>query len=163
MKRLITNKFFKSSAYLIIAVLVLSSCSAIFNGSKDMVSINSDPGGAKVIIDGANQGVTPMSVSLKRGKNHVIEIKMEGYDYYKLTTDNTITGWFWGNLICGGILGLVIDLATGSAYDVDPDIISVTLSKKSAMIEQYRMEDFGAINLYDESGRKLASLKINWE
>lgn len=161
------KRFFMLKKLPIIAVVVFSflmaSCSTIFNGDKSQVKVNSTPSDAKVFVNGNEMGRTPAVLNLKRGERHVIEIKMDGYQTYKLETSKTITGWFWGNLVCGGILGFVIDLATGNAYDVDPGFIQVTLEKSTGMLEQFHMEDFGGIKLYDKSGKELAQVDIVWE
>ena len=152
---------FHFSIFALLTFLV--SCSSIFNGSKDEVTINSNPIEAEITIDGMKMGVTPKTVELKRGKIHVIEIRKSGFESYKIATSNSIAGWFWGNLLCGGVIGMVIDLATGNAYDVDPDVIDVTLNKGTGMLEKYYHENFTGIQLKDERGNKLAFIKINWK
>ncbi len=44
--------------------LVCTSCAIMGNDTKSTVSINSNPPGANVIIDGRNYGMTPMIVQL---------------------------------------------------------------------------------------------------
>lgn len=141
----------------------VEACSSIFNGSMQKVSINSSESGADITIDGSTVGKTPTSVSLKRGKSHVIEIKKPGFDTYRITTENSITGWFWGNLLCGGLVGIVIDLATGSAYDVEPDVINPQLQKAQASLNDVNSGDYSYVFTKDENGDLTPLLTIAWE
>ena len=117
-----------------------------------------------VDVDGELVGTGSTTVKLKRGKTHVVEVKKEGYRTAKVTTDKAITGWFWGNLICGGIPGGAIDLISGSAYDVDPDNISVTLEPGSGgSIEIPTRQNFGELNVLTPEGEQLATVTVQWE
>jgi hypothetical protein len=129
----------------------------------DDVKVNSDPSDAIIKVDGNQMGKTPATIKLQRGKSHFFEISKSGYETYKMTTGNSITGWFWGNLLCGGIIGIVIDLATGNAFDVDPDNINVTLAKGTGMNEGFYYENFGSINIFNEDGSTLARINVIWE
>ena len=155
----------KHLSYFLIFVMAISviSCSTIMNGDKDQMKVDSKPADAIILVDGIEIGRTPAMLNLKRGETHIIEIKKEGYETYRLQTSKSITGWFWGNLVCGGIIGFVIDLATGNAYDIDPGIVTATLSKDTGMLENYRMPDFQGIQLFDEYGNELANVKVIWE
>lgn len=152
------------SKIILISLLVFSvSCSSIINGSLDSVDVKSTPDKAIVFANGVELGPTPATLRLKRGEVHLIEIKMNGYQTYRITTYKSITGWFWGNLLCGGIVGGVIDLATGNAYDVEPNFISATLNKDSALNEMYELENFNGIKVADEFGNNFGEIKIVWE
>ncbi len=139
------------------------SCSSIFNGSQQDVEVKASESGAEIIINGNNMGKTPATIKLQRGKDHIVEIKKSGYDTYRITTGQSITGWFWGNLLCGGLVGMVIDLATGNAYDVEPSVINAQLSKTSAMLGSYDSDDFSCVYLKDRSGKIVDSFVIEWE
>jgi hypothetical protein len=67
---------------IVIILLVIgftSSCQTIVRGSKEMVSINTNPEGAKVTIDGNESGVTPISINLSRCIDHNIIFEKSGY------------------------------------------------------------------------------------
>jgi hypothetical protein len=153
---------FRTLLVLLFAISV-SSCSTIVNGSKQGVTINSTPDAADIWIDGIKVGVTPAQVKLKRGKDHIVEIKKTGYQTARVTTDGSITGWFWGNLICGGIPGGAVDLITGNAYDIDPEVISVELQRGTGSIDVRTGHDMGAIELTNDAGEIIASVQISWE
>ncbi len=148
---------------LIAIIIGLVGCASIMSGSKQEVSISSEPENAKIFVNGNQIGTTPSKILLKRGEKHIIEIRANGYETYRISTSKTITGWFWGNLICGGLIGFVIDLATGNAYDVDPSKIDVILEKGSGATNIYQMENFGSINIYDENNNHIGTVDVLWE
>jgi hypothetical protein len=139
------------------------SCSSIFNGSSQKVSIRANEEGADIFVNGDNRGKTPAVIKLKRGKDHIIEIKKAGYDTYKITTDKSIAGMFWANLLCGGVVGMVIDLVTGNAYNIEPTVVSAQLTKSTSMLGNYNNGDYSYIFVKDKSGKIVDSFAIEWE
>ena len=152
-----------TSAILTVAVLLFTSCSSIVNGSKQDVSIRATPADAKIYVNGELTGTGATTIKLARGKSHVVEVKHDGYRTSRITTDKSLTGWFWGNLICGGIPGGAVDLITGAAYDIDPNNIVVTLEQGTGSIEIPGGNNFGLIEVNSPTGERLASLTVQWE
>lgn len=159
------NKFivFFCAIVLVVSSSLFVSCSAIINGSKQNVSIRATPIDAEIFVDGELAGTGTAAVKLKRGKEHVIEAKLEGYRVAKVTTDNSITGWFWGNCIFGGVIGMAVDLITGSAYDVDPEHVSLNLERNKASLEIHTGEKLGELKIHSATGESLATVNISWE
>jgi hypothetical protein len=91
------------------------------------VFLQTDPPGVTAIIDGVMRVQTPTSVKLKRGKDHFITFEKEGYEQANVTVDHELSGWVWGNIVLGGLIGLAIDFTSGGAYKLEPDAVSVTL------------------------------------
>jgi len=81
-----------------------------------------------VKVDGL-KGKTPFSPSLARNNDYVVTIKKEGYKEEQVQ----ITKSFSGLSIIGNILwllvGVIIDFASGSAYNLNPTKIDVELEK----------------------------------
>ncbi len=110
-----------------VASILLYGCATIMNRTKQTVFLQSDPPGATAIIDSATRVQTPASVKLKRGKDHTITFEKLGYETANVLIDHEMSGWVWGNILIGGLIGLVIDFGSGGAYKLDPDTVSVTL------------------------------------
>ncbi len=109
--------------------IAVTGCATIMNkGGNQRVLINSIPPGATATIDGVISVTTPGEVKLKRNKNHVVRIEKEGYQPANMMIDNELSGWVFGNILVGGLIGLAIDMGTGAAFKLDPDTINVTLS-----------------------------------
>ena len=159
------NKFprLTYAVILLTTTMIFGSCSSIINGSKQNISIRANPLEAEIYIDGELAGSGTASVKLQRGKDHVIEAKMDGYRTAKLTTDKSLTGWFWGNCILGGAIGMVIDLITGSAYDVDPEHVVMNLERNKACIEKRANELLGEVKVISPLCECLATINISWE
>jgi len=114
---------------LVLSVGFLSSgCCSIIHGNRQLVSFTSEPTGAKVKMD-TYKGTTPYTVSLDRSKDYVAEISKEGYE----TEQRQITHSFSPLAIFGNILfllvGVIVDFATGSGYNLNPTNVNVELEK----------------------------------
>jgi hypothetical protein len=123
---------------LVITVLIVG-CATIFKGTDQAINISSSPSAAKVIIKTTGgvqvfDGVTPVVTKLSKKNEYLVTLTLEGY---KETTvnimKNGIEGWFWGNLLCGGVIGIVIDAVNGAMYKLAPDQISVSLTTAQNM------------------------------
>ncbi len=78
-------RIFKIIACAII-ICTLTSCASIISGLNQKVDINSTPTNAYVLVNGEMVGETPLTVNLKRNKNNLIQIELEGYEKYELVT-----------------------------------------------------------------------------
>jgi PEGA domain len=67
------------SIILVATVLTLVSCGTLFNNNPQKVKITSFPVGARVKVDGVDRGATPLELYLNNDKNHVVEVKADGY------------------------------------------------------------------------------------
>lgn len=125
----------KTSFLLFLSVAVLSSsCATIMQGTTQEMSISSSPTSALVTDNGMQIGKTPLVADLKRKGNHTIRIELEGYKPYEVVLSRKTSGWVWGNIIFGGIPGLIIDALTGSLYVLQPEQIQAELIKNGAKI-----------------------------
>ena len=112
------------------AATVLSGCASIFSEQTYPVQVTSEPSRASIEIkdeDGnvVYNGSTPATVKLASsagyfdGERYTVTFRKPGYDDEQFVIDSGIDGWYWGNLLLGGILGmLIIDPATGAMYDL---------------------------------------------
>jgi ABC-type amino acid transport substrate-binding protein len=114
------------------APLTVLACASIMHGKAQEVSIASTPSGATVTVDNEALGTTPVVAKLKRKDKHVIAVKLDGYQPFELTTTRSTSGWVWGNILFGGLIGLAVDLGTGGAYKVNPAQISAQLAQAHA-------------------------------
>jgi hypothetical protein len=107
------------------------------------VTLSSAPQGASVsVLDRGGKevftGVTPASVQLKSGAGffqrakYTINFTKPGYAAKAIPLEADVNGWYFGNLLFGGAIGmLVIDPATGAMYrisqrDVQAALVEVT-------------------------------------
>jgi len=122
--------------FLVIAVVCLASrCASVAHGRYQQVPVNSSPSGANVSVDCGNgtqaAGQTPVTVNLKRNAEPcTLAVSKDGYEDAKVAFAKSISGWTWGNLAIGGIIGWIVDGADGAMYNRVPDTVSVNLTKK---------------------------------
>ena len=126
---------------------LFSSCATIFGHSSYPVSINSNPSGATVSITDKKgkevyKGASPATVTLKSGAGffgkaeYQVKISSTGYAEQIIPVNYKLNGWYFGNLLIGGVLGmLIVDPATGAMWKLDTPPINVTLSKSTASTE----------------------------
>lgn len=122
------------TAVSILSAFALSACASIMHGTSQEVGISSTPTSASVSIDNVTKGQTPFVAKLSRKDNHVIHIAADGFQPADLTLTRSVSGWVWGNLLFGGVIGLAVDAITGGLYKLTPDQLSATLAKQSASI-----------------------------
>ncbi|MSR77647.1 MAG: PEGA domain-containing protein [Candidatus Omnitrophica bacterium] len=122
----------KILSWFLVTVLLAghTGCASIVSGKQEDVTIHSEPAGAEVYVDDLKIGTTPMIASLKRKKHHTVKFKKEGYQEELRTTGRGFNWWFTGNLILGGIIGIIVDFATGAVYKVKPQEVNVLLKQK---------------------------------
>lgn len=103
--------------------LLISACATIVDGKRETVSFSSEPPGAQIIINGKAMGMTPASIVLERGdydKANVV-FKKEGYQDQQATIQTSLNGWFWGNIILGGLIGSTTDSLSGAMWKFAPN------------------------------------------
>lgn len=126
------------------AVAMLAGCATIFTGANQDIDIASSPDGATVTIvnsGGATvfSGVTPTEAQLARGEGffdaekYTVTISKEGYPEQTVYLNSTANGWTFANLILGGVVGILIDGATGAIYSYKPKDINVTLGTEASL------------------------------
>jgi hypothetical protein len=160
----------RKTAILLVSGIFLSSCASIIHGSNQTVDFTSQPSGATITIDGRKIGVTPKSIPLKRKgrlpgevsgkKEYQVKIEMDGYYPYEIKIKREVDGWFFGNLIFGGLLGIIIDAGTGNMYKLSPNQVVAQMGKSTGMI--YKKTDgiyFAVTMTPDPTWEKIGKLK----
>ena len=110
---------------------LLTGCMTIRNGKYQAVTIDSDPPGANVVIEPGNKEMkTPGVVELRRRSDYAVILEKEGFRRESVLLEGKIGG-LWRNIVLlhpvSIVVGLIIDLSTGAAYELEPNSVSVTL------------------------------------
>ena len=120
---------------LCVATISCTGCASIVSGTKQKISIDSNPPGATVVVDNAvatdcvtkQPAVTPAKVVFRRSKPHTVVLSLTGYDDVSVMLHQGSEPWVWGNLGFGGIIGILIDMGDGAAFRLKPRHVDVTL------------------------------------
>jgi hypothetical protein len=116
------------------AILSLSACASIMHGTSQDVGISSSPTNANVTVDNGVKAQTPFVAKLSRKDNHIIRVAADGYAPADLTLTRSTSGWVWGNVLFGGLIGLAVDAMTGGLYNLSPEQLTATLAKQTGSI-----------------------------
>jgi len=119
-----------------LAAVAAGGCATIIQSPRQQVSIGSAPSGATVSIDNVQRGKTPLVAELKRKDSHVLRIELAGYQPYEATLHRKVSGWVWGNIVFGGLIGLAVDAVSGSMYKLSPEQVSAALTSAQAATQQ---------------------------
>jgi hypothetical protein len=117
-----------------VAAVATVGCASIMHGTSQKVGISSSPTGATVTVDNKPLGNTPLFADLKRGEEHVVTIEMAGYEKSQLTVTKSVSGWVWGNIVFGGLIGLAVDAISGGLYNLSPEQLHAELRKNGANV-----------------------------
>ncbi len=117
-----------------VALVFVSSCASIVKGTNSPISISTSPEKAKVIIESLDgtqyeEKEAPCTFNLSTAKDYTVRIRLEGYQNRDMTLNRKLTGWLWGNIVFGGIIGLAVDFGTGAAWEHEKSI-NVNLEPK---------------------------------
>ena len=111
----------------------LTGCATIFRGTKQTVTVTSDPSEASVVDQpSGNTFTTPATVKLARGQYHTLHVNKAGYQPQQAPMRREASVGFWvADAFTLGI-GNIIDAATGALFSIKPARVHVVLEPASA-------------------------------
>lgn len=128
--------------------ILFSSCATIFGKSSYPVSISTNPKGANISITDKKskevyKGTSPATVTLKSGAGYFskaeykVKITAPGFGEQIIPVNYKLNGWYFGNLLFGGLIGmLIVDPATGAMWKLQTPPIYVTLDKLTETVTE---------------------------
>lgn len=126
MRKIFTRRLVTTVSALTLAAFVAGCCS-IIHGTRQEIGVSSNPTGAMVFVNGAQKGTTPVTLDLKRNSSQKIRVELDGYQPYEISLTKSVSGWVWGNIVFGGLIGLAIDAIDGAIYKIKPENIQANL------------------------------------
>ena len=145
---------------LIAAVSLVSTaaCASIMNGSNQGIAFSSTPVGAAITVDGKPMGTTPAVLRLARKDTHTVRLDLDGYAPYEMQLDRKMSGWVWGNIVFGGIVGVIVDGTTGAMYRLSPDNVNGNMQTRTAVIDGRASIQIAIVMTPDASWEKIGQL-----
>jgi|GEM_PF-595960 len=156
-----------------VALILGSGCASIVSGTHKEVKIYSDPSGAKFTIYNkagtvVESHVTPATISLERGSGYFskeqYKLVFEQTGYYTGETQikGSLNTMYFGNLIFGGLLGLlIVDPITGAMWTIDSKELTYNLVPVQAGLSPEAIKDAQAKLNPDPSAKAKASEKTD--
>lgn len=148
---------------LTLVLAAASGCASIVSKTSYPIVVSTYPPGASVTIENRNgeqvfKGSSPAAVRLKsgggyfKGATYTIRINKEGFAEKMVQVTSTVNGWYFGNLLFGGLIGmLVVDPATGAMFKLQNTTISETLQEQTAF------QQVPTLNIYT-----LETMPVSW-
>ncbi len=92
------------------------------------------------------------------GENYTVDLQKDGYSPQTLTVASGLDGWYVGNILFGGLIGLlIIDPATGAMWKL-PESTTATLAEETAsLILKHRDKELRIAFVADVSGETVSS------
>jgi hypothetical protein len=101
--------------------LILSTgCATVMTGKYQTIPVTSEPPGVKVRADTGETIITPGNFHLIRNQEHTLVAEYPDYESQQLRLHNKAQGWVWGNILLGGVVGLIVDCASGASDELIP-------------------------------------------
>ena len=126
---------FNLAAALLGMAAILAGCASIVSKSEYPVSVISNPMGADFVVKRANgmpiaSGVAPATITLGasdgyfKPAKYTVEFRRKGV-VQSVPLTAKVDGWYFGNLLFGGLIGLlIVDPATGSMWTLKDTVVA---------------------------------------
>ena len=128
------RSFLISSLFMSSICLGFISCASIISGTRADIILNGsidEPVDIQTDHKYYTRQVLPTTVQVKRGKKvSRIEMSSSNYEYEDVWVTKKTNPWFAGNILLGGLPGMIVDLSTGSAWKPAEESFYVNATKK---------------------------------
>jgi S1-C subfamily serine protease len=115
----------KLAPRILLIACISGSCASIVTGPSDEVMIRSTPLGAQFITNNGQNGRTPSQITVSDELTLQVQMQLEGYEPATASLPPRMSGWFLGNLLFGGLVGMAIDYVSGNYMTHDNELMVV--------------------------------------
>lgn len=140
-----TKNFWSKLTLAGIGSALLGSCATIAS-KPSYLEMKTTPNNVDVTLQGVQERqierdlVTPFKVELDKGTDYRVIVETENYRSEEITIDRKITGWFWGNIILGGPIGMLVDYSTDEMWTHNPDLINLDLTEARSAPDKFEVK-----------------------
>ena len=132
----------------VLCCFILSGCASIVGKDLFPVSFQSNPDEANISVKDEHgmvlfSGKTPTMFTLSAGesyfhaKSYIVTFSKSGYSDQTVTLKATISGWYFGNILFGGLIGiLIVDPITGKMWKLPDTPVFGNLTGKAEKISK---------------------------
>ncbi len=155
------KRIFRTITFLSI-VLAFTSCASIVSSGYNHLTVKSEPAGATIQVTNRSgipvfSGQTPATFLLKSGagffesESYKVKLTMDGFAEKTVPVNCTLNGWYLGNIIFGGLIGmLIVDPATGAMYQLETSSIHETLTPDNTVPGAAPVDSAKTVEIYHE-------------
>lgn len=101
-----------------LAQVLYPGCATLLSGTTQQIRVKSKPAAARVLVNGNEVGVTPVTTRVSRWGFHRVRIELAGYEPYEVRLEKRYNSNASGNVVIGGVW-IVVDAVTGAIFDLD--------------------------------------------
>ena len=114
------------------AMMLITGCASVISGTSQNVNVQSIPAGAKATFfnkkgEAVTTQTTPFIAPLQRSETYKLKVELENYEPYNGDLKKGLNGWYLGNFIFGGAVGMLVDMGSGAANS-QPATIKIELA-----------------------------------
>ena len=124
-------KPFTAIATLLVLTINAAGCATIVQGRTQGIAVASTPSAATVKVDGL-EATTPGNVELRRNRDYTMVFTKAGFPDRDVKLESGPSPWLLGNIVFGGLIGLIIDFATGGAFKLSPGSVDMDMATGTA-------------------------------
>ena len=114
------------------AGLLVGSCASVTRGTTAQVQINSNPPEATARTSMGHTCVTPCTLQFSRKDEFTVLFTKQGFHSVEIPVKTQLAGsgaaGFAGNVLVGGVVGMVVDASTGATLEHVPNPVTATLT-----------------------------------
>ena len=137
--------FRRAAPALLLSGSLMTGCASIVHNGARTVTINSNPTGVPFVVRNkagveVAGGTTPATQTLDpkggffRAESYSVIYKPQWAPEQTRPLNSSLSGWYFGNIIFGGLLGmLIVDPATGAMWNLEPAVM-VSLPQQPAPV-----------------------------
>ena len=123
----------------VLAVSCLAACATVTRGSNQAWTVETEPNGAAIqTTNGFQCESTPCTFRMQRRSEFDVTITKAGYRTVTSHVTNAVSGnggaAMAGHVIVGGVIGGVVDIASGAMLDIRPNPLHVVLERDDGTV-----------------------------
>lgn len=129
------------NSVVVACALSVSACATIVGGRYQQVQVDARAADQSIRADctlsngeGEVRVLTPGTATVHRSAHNLsITCQKDGKQIAQASYDANIRAWVWGNLVIGGLIGIVVDFSDGASHHY-PNKLSILLPSSYASI-----------------------------
>lgn len=98
---------------ILVSGVALGGCAAIFSSGPTVLTFQSTPAGAQVLVNGVPRGTTPLVLELHADDEQIVTFRREGCRDVTVPLETHVQAGFVVLDILAGIIGIAVDAGTG--------------------------------------------------
>lgn len=111
--------------FVVLSATLLTGCAAVVEGLRQDITVTTTPDGASCALNRAGAPIatissTPATVNVRKTRDDIeVVCELDGYLKTVRIDESGTAAVVFGNILLGGVIGLVVDVSTGASNKYD--------------------------------------------